>query len=151
MKSTRTIPANAEQPPAVASGVTAGFFVTMKTITVKQPWAWFIVQGFKDVENRTWSTRIRGRVLIHAAASPEPDMDEIRDIWNAEIPECPIPDNLPLGGIGGSVEIVGCVRDSQSDWAVPGQYHWLLQDAEPLAFKAARGKLGFWEFDEKLL
>lgn len=31
MKSTRTIPANAEQPPAVASGDTAGFFVTMKT------------------------------------------------------------------------------------------------------------------------
>lgn len=40
----------------------------MKTITVKQPWASLIVEGIKDIENRTWKTNFRGRVLVHAAA-----------------------------------------------------------------------------------
>ena len=40
----------------------------MKTITIKQPWAQFIAEGIKDIENRTWKTNFRGRVLIHASA-----------------------------------------------------------------------------------
>ena len=38
----------------------------MKAITIKQPWASLIVEGIKDIENRTWKTSFRGRVLIHA-------------------------------------------------------------------------------------
>lgn len=38
----------------------------MRTLTVKQPWASLIVMGIKDVENRTWTTPYRGRILIHA-------------------------------------------------------------------------------------
>lgn len=40
----------------------------MKTLTVKQPWASLIVSGIKDIENRTWATKYRGPVLIHASA-----------------------------------------------------------------------------------
>ena len=36
-------------------------------ISIKQPWAALIVAGLKTVEVRTWPTRRRGRVLIHAA------------------------------------------------------------------------------------
>lgn len=39
----------------------------MKAITIKQPWASLIAAGLKDIENRTWKTNFRGRVLIHAA------------------------------------------------------------------------------------
>ena len=42
----------------------------MKAITIKQPWASLIVAGIKDIENRTWKTSFRGRVLIHAAKTP---------------------------------------------------------------------------------
>ena len=35
----------------------------MKAITIKQPWASLIVHGIKDIENRTWRTNYRGRVL----------------------------------------------------------------------------------------
>ncbi len=35
-------------------------------LSIRQPWAWLIVNGYKDIENRTWSTRFRGKVLIHA-------------------------------------------------------------------------------------
>ena len=39
----------------------------MKALSIRQPWAWLIVNGHKDIENRSWPTRFRGPVLIHAA------------------------------------------------------------------------------------
>ena len=39
----------------------------MKTISVKQPWSYLICSGIKDVENRSWKTNFRGRVLIHSS------------------------------------------------------------------------------------
>jgi hypothetical protein len=47
-------------PPAVS-------VAWMKILSVRQPWAALIVSGHKDIENRTWSTRYRGPVLIHAS------------------------------------------------------------------------------------
>ena len=41
----------------------------MKAISIKQPWASLIAHGIKDIENRSWRTNYRGRVLIHAGAS----------------------------------------------------------------------------------
>ena len=37
-----------------------------KALTIKQPYASLIVEGIKDIENRTWKTNYRGRILIHA-------------------------------------------------------------------------------------
>lgn len=39
----------------------------MKYLTVRQPWAWLLVNGHKDIENRSWPTKYRGPLLIHAA------------------------------------------------------------------------------------
>jgi hypothetical protein len=39
----------------------------MKIFSVRQPWAALIVSRHKDIENRTWSTRYSGPVLIHAS------------------------------------------------------------------------------------
>lgn len=38
----------------------------MKTITIKQPWATLIAKGYKEYEFRTWKTKYRGEILIHA-------------------------------------------------------------------------------------
>jgi hypothetical protein len=35
-------------------------------LSVRQPWAWAIVSGYKDVENRSWPTNYRGTLFIHA-------------------------------------------------------------------------------------
>lgn len=40
----------------------------MKVLTVRQPWAWAIAHGGKDVENRATLWRYRGPLLIHAGA-----------------------------------------------------------------------------------
>ena len=42
----------------------------MKAISIKQPWAYLIAAGIKDIENRTWKCPqkyIGERVLIHAS------------------------------------------------------------------------------------
>ena len=38
----------------------------MKVLTIKQPWACLIVNGYKEYEFRTWKTNYRGKILIHA-------------------------------------------------------------------------------------
>jgi hypothetical protein len=40
----------------------------MKALTLHQPWASLIAVGAKRIETRSWSTRYRGRILIHAGA-----------------------------------------------------------------------------------
>ena len=40
----------------------------MKALTVQQPWAWAIMHGGKDVENRTQAWGYRGLLAIHAGA-----------------------------------------------------------------------------------
>ena len=38
-----------------------------KALSVRQPWAWLIVNGWKPIENRSRRTNVRGRILIHAS------------------------------------------------------------------------------------
>ena len=38
----------------------------MKVITIKQPFATLIAEGLKEYEFRTWRTKYRGEILIHA-------------------------------------------------------------------------------------
>jgi hypothetical protein len=42
----------------------------MKHLSIKNPWAYLIVSGMKDVENRTWRTPYRGTLIIHATGEP---------------------------------------------------------------------------------
>ena len=46
----------------------------MKVIVVRQPWAWLIVHGYKDIENRSWRTRYRGTLLISGERQPPPEV-----------------------------------------------------------------------------
>ena len=50
----------------------------MKVIVIRQPWAWLIVNGIKDIENRSWRTRYRGPLLIQASArKPAAGMEDL--------------------------------------------------------------------------
>lgn len=130
----------------------------MKAITIKQPWASLIVSGLKDIENRTWKTNFRGRVLIHAAKSP------VKEGWDA-LNETQLKksfgykdklygdnEELPFGAIIGSVEMVDCVQNHTSPWAEKGVWNWVL--ANPVMFDnpitGVKGKLSFWEYDGEL-
>lgn len=36
-------------------------------LTLKPAWAWLVCAGYKDIENRSWNTLKRGKILIHAS------------------------------------------------------------------------------------
>lgn len=109
-------------------------------LSIQQPWAWLIVNGFKDVENRGWSTRVRGVVGVHAGKK----IDSYAIPWiRREFPHIPLPDTFETGGIVGRVRIVDCVDDHPSPWFF-GNFAFVLSDAEPLPFVPCRGKLGFF-------
>jgi hypothetical protein len=42
----------------------------MKTLSIRQSYASLICRGIKKVENRSWETKYRGKLLIHASGKP---------------------------------------------------------------------------------
>lgn len=119
-------------------------------ISVRQPWAFLIIHAGKDIENRDWFTKQRGRVLIHAAKGMTRDEYEwavrfCNSIRARHSFPCHFPpmQSLQRGGIIGSVEIVDCVSRSQSPW-FQGRYGFVLRDPQPLPFYPCRGQLGFF-------
>lgn len=55
----------------------------MRILTVRQPWAWAIVHGGKDVENRTRNIAgaYRGPVAIHAGMRFDQSDEAMASIW----------------------------------------------------------------------
>jgi ASCH domain len=115
----------------------------MKTLSIKQPWAWAIVAGEKNIENRTWRTSYRGPILIHAGARADDDARAEIEARHGLV----IPDELPTGGIVGTAVLEDIVEGHDSPWAIDGHYHWILRDAQPLPFAPVRGKLSLFEVD----
>jgi hypothetical protein len=109
-------------------------------LSIRQPWAWLIVHGYKDVENRTWRTNVRGRIGIHAGVKVEAaDCEWVR----AAFPHIPLPRRFDVGGIVGRATLVDCVSEHESDWFF-GPFGFVVANAEPLPFMSCRGRLGFF-------
>ena len=94
-----------------------------KAISIKQPWAYLICAGIKDVENRTWATKYRGPVYIHASAKPVGQYFEI-DVFTADqlnfliqSKKINLIEKVQLSAIIGHVDIVDCVVNYPSIWA----------------------------------
>ncbi|MFH2071903.1 MAG: ASCH domain-containing protein [Actinomycetota bacterium] len=104
----------------------------MKALTIRQPYASAVIYAGKDVENRTWRTKYRGELWIHAGLTS-----------NQSDPDLPRSD---LRGVMlGTVELVDVVTDSTSEWAEEGMFHWLLRNPmclyRPIKM---RGRQGLW-------
>lgn len=130
----------------------------MKALSIRQPWAWLICKGIKDIENRDWHTEFRGRIYVHApkfwdAVFPEEIFDimvdagqeeqiiGLRDWWAKEA----IRTDGITSQIIGEVDIVDCIPKSQSLWFA-GRYGFAL--ANPTLYEKpilCRGRLGFFE------
>ena len=109
-------------------------------LTIKQPWASLIVHGVKNVENRSWATRYRGPIWVHAGAHHDHSRQATTLLrrYSADMV-------FPTRAVVGSVTISDCIRDHDSDWADRNYWHWILTDPEPLAAPIpARGAQGLW-------
>lgn len=134
--------------PQSQTSLPASLGDALLALSIRQPWAWLIANGHKDVENRTWRTRFRGRFLIHAGATMTRDDYVIcaRFISDMHTP-CGLPafDVLrdQCGGIVGDAQIVDCVTDSDSPWFI-GDFGFVIRNARVLPFRACKGSLGFF-------
>ena len=133
-----------------------------KAISVRAPWWWAILHLGKPIENRNWPTGFRGRVYLHA--SKWWSMEGVVDDWDAAAacykasggapfdPGITFRDMKTLGGcIVGTVDVVGCVSQSESPWFF-GEYGFVL--ANPVAFDTpipCKGALGFFTVPNDVL
>ena len=125
----------------------------MKVLTVKEPWASLIVQGFKEYEFRSWKTNYRGKVLIHAGLSKE-DCLKFKDYHL----------DISSGEIIGEAYITDCILvDEVFDKKLRkldstvysndhiGLYAFKLEKNKKYSKKIkCKGKLGLWNYNEKI-
>lgn len=115
----------------------------MKCLSIRQPWAWIICAGIKDVENRVWPTQFRGEFLVHAGKTIDRDgIEYLKDMGFR------VPDPLPTCGIVGIATIIDCVESSRSKW-FGGPFGFVIKDAYPVKFAPLPGMLRFFEVDMK--
>lgn len=128
----------------------------MKAISIHQPWAWLIANGHKDIENRSWPTKFRGRVLIHASKGMSREDYEIAQatLEHANLPDVALPpfDELERGGIVGVATIDSCIPgyERTSPWHMGSQFGFHITGAIPIPFVPCKGRLGFFEIDENV-
>lgn len=122
----------------------------MKVISVHQPWAALMFAGrpgWKNIENRTWSTRHRGWIYIHATRHRMTETER-KHAWQiVKAAQLFLPSDFPLryGGIIGMVKLIDCVRQHKSPW-FEGPWGWVLGNPYPLPFEPCAGQQGLWDY-----
>lgn len=142
------------QAPLSATAIPSGI---MKTLSLKQPYAWLIANGFLQVDDRTWGTQYRGSMLIHASKGLyESYYDYLKDSTNIPLPD---KDKLEYGGIVGVVKLVLCCQPGNMPANIGREqrvhfsgvhdeyFGFLFEQATPLPLMPCRGKLGIFEVD----
>lgn len=124
----------------------------MKVLTVKEPWASLIINGYKMYEFRSWKTSYRGKILIHAGKSIEKNNLDLFNGYNLD---------YSFGYIIGEVELEDCIlvdgkmQDelASKDKLVYGRnnhvglYAWKLSNIVKYKNEdriKVNGKLGLW-------
>ena len=126
----------------------------MKVLTIKEPWASLIINGYKKYEFRSWKTKYRGKILIHAGMSLEKDAAKRFSEYNLEYYK---------GAIIGEATITDCILvDTKFNEELRKinplvyarsnhveTYAWKLENIKkydkPINIK---GKLGLWNYEE---
>jgi len=129
----------------------------IKALSLKQPYAWLIANGYLLVDDRTRGTGYRGTILIHASKGI---YEEYYDylVVNTDIP-LPSKDKLGYSGVVGIAKLVLCAkpdeippnltREQRAHFSgVPRDgFGFLFEHAKPLTLMPCSGKLGIFEID----
>ena len=117
----------------------------MKALTIRQPWAWAIIHAGKDIENRSWNTRLRGAIAIHAGFAFDKQAELPRGV------KPPNEEEIICGAIIGVAEIVDVVERHRSKW-FSGPYGFVLANPRALPSPiSCPGRLSLWEVPPSVL
>lgn len=120
-------------------------------LSIRQPWAHALAQGWKPVENRSWrrgnaGLSFRGRVALHASSGmTRAEYGDAAEFFAEMGHAAPPPADLRRGGIVGVATVVDMVRDHDSNWFF-GPLGIVMTDAEPVDFVPVGGRLGFFQW-----
>jgi hypothetical protein len=147
----------------------------MKVISLMQPWASLITTGAKKIETRSWSTKYRGLLAIHASKTWNLQLLSMLSLWHIQGGLAPLvgkpldltgnswaginEDHLPKGFIIATCNLVDCIPTDNftqkqiefekhfGDFST-GRFGWILENVITLDKPIpAKGKLGLWEYD----
>lgn len=154
-----------------AKGITC-----IPALSLRQPWAWAVVHGGKDVENRGRRTSIRGRFVIQAAKTCEDREYRIAAEWMvarglvrseafpdlrpahgalekqwSEAPLLPSLEELPRGVLYGTADLVRVMPievESPPAWKMLGKFGYVLRDIEAIELREWDGYPGWFYVPE---
>ena len=128
----------------------------MKVLTIKQPFASLIAEGYKEYEFRTWKTKYRGPLLIHAGLGVDKEAMKRYEKLNL---------NYPKGKIIAKVNLTDCIevdnnlksKLKEKNYLVyqgainsnKKEYALKLENVEKIEAISNKGKLSFWDYDYK--
>jgi hypothetical protein len=131
----------------------------MRVLTVRQPWAWAIIYGGKDVENRARNIAgsYRGPVAIHAGLGYDVTA-YASETWPAGVTRTAVAGKRVRGAVIGVVDLDDVHRAELpgasccgSRWAQDDAWHLMFANIRPLSTPVpARGRLGLWRPDADL-
>lgn len=126
----------------------------MKVLSIKEPWASLIMNGTKKIETRSWKTKYRGEIYIHASLSKA-------KITKPEVYELIKDMNFKCGYIICKCNLVDCIYMTDkyvNDMKINhyeeyicghyevGRYAWIVEDVKVIEPIEAKGKLGLWNY-----
>jgi len=137
----------------------------MHVLSLLQPWATLVVIGAKTIETRSWSTRHRGHLLIHASQGKAGEIFAEDPLFKKYIPQF---NALPFGKIIGSAQLDKILRTEDFDLTDAamnnftleekafgdynsGRFGWMLSG--PVEFQnpiPARGMPGLWSCPQSI-
>lgn len=132
----------------------------MKVITIKQPFATLIAEGIKEYEFRTWKTKYRGEILIHAGKGIDKKAMERFKYLNLDYPngciiaKCELTDCVKVDdelreklANKDSIVYQGVINKTSKDWK---GYGFKLENISKVKEIKVNGKLSLWDYDGEI-
>jgi len=121
-----------------------------RCLSIRQPWAWAVCIGAKDVENRSWDTDYRGPIAIHAGSSKQDFNYVLKRNGSARLKS----NWFPMGAVIGVAEVADVVilneTLDQNPWTI-GPCCWLLKNARLIAKPiTVKGKLNLFSLSDSI-
>jgi len=130
-----------------------------KALSVKQPWCWAILNHYKDIEIRTWNTKFRGYIALHAGKKIDHN-DYILLKEGMDVP-LPLESTLETGKILGYAYLLDVIHydeykrfydhqerhKNKSSWWNGKQKGFVLQDVTKIKPIDYKGQLSLFNVD----
>ena len=140
----------------------------MTAITIKQPWATLIALGEKKLETRSWQTKYRGPIAIHAGKAIDKEVCTSREIAKVLNKHgITLISDLPTGSVVAIAHLKDCykviedfgdsaytngpvIRSNEYPFGdyTEGRYAWKLERIKALDEPVkTKGQLSLWNWD----